>query len=150
MNFMKFRDFKKFRYLKVKNIKSSETVIEAKSRKPKGLPRCRRGAKRAFRELRSGWCSFFRLTTKNQTYIIYKRNRAVNRLTVNSPIFFVYTPIRGWYRLYRRWCHGSWRVGHCLLSFKNYLKIRVVSLSLSNSSWATAWIWAAVISSTCS
>ena len=30
MNFMKFRDFKKFRYLKVKNIKSSETVIEAK------------------------------------------------------------------------------------------------------------------------
>lgn len=51
---MKFRDFKKFRYLKVKNIKSSKTVIEAKSRKPKGLPRCRRGAKRAFRELRSG------------------------------------------------------------------------------------------------
>ena len=30
MNFIKFRDFKKFRYLKVKNIKSSKTVIEAK------------------------------------------------------------------------------------------------------------------------
>ena len=28
----------------------------------------------------------------------------------------------------------SGRVGQCLLSFKNYLKIRVVSLSLSNSS----------------
>ena len=27
-----------------------------------------------------------------------------------------------------------WRVEHSLLSFKNYLKIRVVSLSLSNSS----------------
>ena len=30
MNFKKFRDFKKFRYLKVKNIKSSKTVIETK------------------------------------------------------------------------------------------------------------------------
>ena len=30
MNFKKFNDFKKFRYLKVKNIKSSKTVIEAK------------------------------------------------------------------------------------------------------------------------
>ena len=30
MNFKKFNDFKKFKCLKVKNIKSSETVIEAK------------------------------------------------------------------------------------------------------------------------
>ena len=52
----------------------------------------------------------------------------------------------------------SGRVGQWLLlfafcfafCFKNYLKIRVVSLSLSNSSLATACIWAAVISSTCS
>ena len=32
----------------------------------------------------------FSFNNKNQTYIIYKRNRAVNRLTVNSPIFFVF------------------------------------------------------------
>ena len=90
------------------------------SRKPKGLPRCRRGAKRAFRELRSGWCSFFRLTTKNQTYIIYKRNRAVNRLTVNSPIFFVSTPIRGWFwdLLHRRNYVTYWYVGKSI-SFLN-------------------------------
>ena len=30
MNFKKFNDFKKFKCLKVKNNKSSETVIEAK------------------------------------------------------------------------------------------------------------------------
>ena len=36
---------------------------------------------------------------------------------------------------------GVWGNGFCFLlcfCFKNYLKIRVVSLSLSNSSWATA------------
>ena len=33
-----------------------------------------------------------------------------------------------------QWLLLLWRVGHWLLPFRNYLKIRVVSLSLSNSS----------------
>lgn len=74
----------------------------------------------------------------------------VNRLTVNSPIFFVYTPIRGCFltvwlkrlKAQKLLAQGVWGFAFCFYGvwgiaffpFKNYLKIRVVSLSLSNSS----------------